>query len=818
MSQASSSQTAADLGTLSQDGMAIAAADALVLPLLLSQLPQLLDLIPQIIWVSDDRGQIVRINSLWQHYTGLAIDDILGRNFWCFFHLDDRPALEAAWQNGVAQREEGSLPWEERARLLMADGAEEWFAVTAQPLTEAITGGEAHGDRMFWFGTISRLASATSDPPLLAGQEFLEALFENVSEGLVACNSAGQIVLFNRAAQAFHGLPPQPIPPDQWSQYYSLYDDDGEQLLELADVPLMRALAGEKVRAAAMMIKPKGGKARSVLTNADPIIDATGRRLGAVALMHDVTEHRQTAAALKLSEQRFQAIFNQTFQLIGLLSPDGILLEANQTALDFAGLTSALVLNRPFWEIHWWQASVATQQQLQQSIQRAAAGEFVRYEVEVLDAQGQLVPIDFSLNPVRGDDGQVVLIIPEGRDISARKQLEAELQASKLELELRVAERTAELAEREAQFRATFDQAAIGCAHVALDGRWLRMNQKICAIVGYTQDELLQKTFQDITYPEDLAADLAYVDQLLAGTIADYSLEKRYIRGDGTIVWVRITVSLRRQNGEMNQLKPPSGEPMYFIVMVEDISDRKQLELQDAVNRQALEKAKQLLEKRNRDLDQFVYVASHDLKAPLRGIANLSEWLEEDLTGQLAPANHEYLVLMRARVKRMENLINGLLEYSRVGREAMETSWVDLRELLLEIVDSLDPPATFVIQLPEIMPKFQTQRLLLSQVFANLLSNAIKHHDRETGKIVVDWAEQDQSYLFSVTDDGPGIPPEQQERVFGIFQTLTGGESTSNTGIGLALVKKIVEDGEGCIRLQSGFNRGCRFEFTWPKS
>jgi PAS domain S-box-containing protein len=547
---------------------------------------------------------------------------------------------------------------------------------------------------------LSPLSEQSGDLQLLNGQEFLEALFENLSEGLVACNSAGEIVLFNRSAQEFHGLPPERISPDLWSQYYDLYDGTGTQPLLTEDIPLMRALKGEKVRSAEMMIKPIGGRARSILTNADPIVDAAGHCLGAVALMRDVTDHRETTAALK-------------------------------------------------------------------------------------------------------------------RDIIARKRLEAELLTNQSELEARVAKRTAELAEREAQFRATFDQAAIGCAHVGIDGHWLRMNKKLCEIVGYSKEELLQKTFQDITYPEDLEGDLVLVNHLLEGSIPYYSLEKRYIRGDASIIWTRITISLRRLAPDAENAL---GKPIYFIAMVEDISDRKQLELQNEANRQALEKTKLSLEKRNQDLDQFVYIASHDLKAPLRGIANLSEWLEEDLAEKLPPDNREQLVLMRIRVKRMENLINGLLQYSRVGREDLETTQVDLRDLLLEIIDSLDPSPAFQIQLPESMPNFQTQRLLLSQVFANLFSNAIKHHDRDAGNIVVDWTEERQHYRFKVSDDGPGVPIHQQERIFGIFQTLSGSESAANTGIGLALVKKIVEGGGGSIQLQCGTERGSCFEFTWPKS
>jgi PAS domain S-box-containing protein len=643
---------------------------------------RLLELIPQIVWLADDGGALVRLNSIWQRYTGIVPTSALGENFWRFFHFDDRPALETAWQNGVARQQS----WQERGRLQMADGSYEWFEVMAQPVAASAASGDAGSDDVPWLGTISRLAGGMSDPQLLTGQEFLEALCENVSEGLVACNAAGQLVLFNRSAQEFHGLPPEPISLDRWSQFYDLYNATGEQPLATQDVPLIRALKGEKVRAAEMMIQPQGRQARSIVANADPIVDAMGRQLGAVVLM---------------------------------------------------------------------------------------------------------------------------------RDITAQKQLEAELVASKLALVAQVAERTAQLAEREAQFRSTFDQSAIGCAHVGLDGYWLRTNQKLCAIVGYTHEELRQKTFQQITHPDDLAEDLAYVKRLLAGAISHYFLEKRYIRSNGAIIWVRITVSLQRQLAESADQR---GEPRYFIGMVEDISDRKQLEIQDAANRRALEQAKQVLEERNQELDQFVHIASHDLKAPLRGIANLAEWLEEDLAEKLSSDNREQLGLMRSRVHRMENLIDGLLQYSRVGREDFATSWVDTRELLLEILDSLDPPATFQIQLPEVMPQLQTRRLLLSQVFSNLFSNAIKHHDRDVGHIAVDWAEQDNYYLFTVADDGPGIPPQQRERMFGIFQTLSGHKSASNTGIGLALVKKIIEGGGGSIQFQTGIDRGIRCEFTWPKS
>jgi signal transduction histidine kinase len=142
---------------------------------------------------------------------------------------------------------------------------------------------------------------------------------------------------------------------------------------------------------------------------------------------------------------------------------------------------------------------------------------------------------------------------------------------------------------------------------------------------------------------------------------------------------------------------------------------------------------------------------------------------------------------------------------------------VDTYSLLLELIDSLSPSNGFDIQIPKTCPTIMAKKLLLGQVFSNLLNNAIKHHDRDRGTVIVDWENQEQHYLFSVTDDGPGIPVAFQNRIFTVFQTLTGSSSPENTGIGLALIKKIVENEGGVLRLHSNGDRGCKFEFTWPK-
>jgi signal transduction histidine kinase len=225
-----------------------------------------------------------------------------------------------------------------------------------------------------------------------------------------------------------------------------------------------------------------------------------------------------------------------------------------------------------------------------------------------------------------------------------------------------------------------------------------------------------------------------------------------------------------------------------------------------------------VLEKRNKELDQFAYVASHDLKAPLRAVSNLSIWLEEDIGPQLPAENLQQLGLLRNRVQRMENLINGLLEYSRVGRQEQVEEDVNLNQLLGEVIDTLSPPPGFAIAVPDPLPTLKTRRLLLFQVFSNLISNAIKHHHQEVGKIEVTAKPCGNFIEFAVADDGPGIAPEFHHKVFSIFETLKSQDDFESTGIGLSVVKKVIESEGGEIHLASELGKGATFRFTWPKT
>lgn len=230
---------------------------------------------------------------------------------------------------------------------------------------------------------------------------------------------------------------------------------------------------------------------------------------------------------------------------------------------------------------------------------------------------------------------------------------------------------------------------------------------------------------------------------------------------------------------------------------------------------QVLATTNNTLAERNLELDRFSHIVSHDLKAPLRGIRNLSEWIEEDLADKLTEDIKDHLRLQRGRISRMENLIDGLLQYARVGRQNAPIETVDVRQLLEEVIDSINPPAIFAIAIDK-MPIITTQRLFLEQVFSNLISNGIKHHPRLDGKVTISVREQELFYEFSVADNGAGIAPMAQSKIFDVFHTLNQANSR-NTGVGLAIVKKIVEERGGKITVESEVGKGTTFLFQWVK-
>ncbi|MGE6760000.1 sensor histidine kinase [Corallococcus interemptor] len=224
------------------------------------------------------------------------------------------------------------------------------------------------------------------------------------------------------------------------------------------------------------------------------------------------------------------------------------------------------------------------------------------------------------------------------------------------------------------------------------------------------------------------------------------------------------------------------------------------------------------LRQNSADLEQFTYVASHDLRAPLRGISNLSQWLEEDLGPQVGPGARKQLELLRGRVQRMEVMLDGLLEYSRAGRLHQTPEPVEVDRLIHEVMARLAPRPAARLEIRPGMPVLFTERVALEQVFLHLLSNALKHAGREDVRIRVEVEAASASHHFSVADDGQGIAPRYHEKIWSPFQTLVSRDKVEGAGMGLSVVKKLVEGRGGRAWVESAEGAGTTFHFTWPGS
>lgn len=224
------------------------------------------------------------------------------------------------------------------------------------------------------------------------------------------------------------------------------------------------------------------------------------------------------------------------------------------------------------------------------------------------------------------------------------------------------------------------------------------------------------------------------------------------------------------------------------------------------------------LKRSNKDLNEFAYVASHDLKAPLRGIMQLASWIEEDITDIASEETKGHLGLLQSRTARLEKLLDDLLTYSRVGNHLGDIEEVDTQKMVQLLFQLLDPPAEFSLQISDDLPVFKTLAVPLEIIFRNLIGNAIKHHDKPNGVITVAMVEYEDIYEFSVTNDGPAIAERHHQKIFEMFKTLRPRDEVEGSGMGLSIIKKMLDCHGQKIRIISEGDRGVTFSFTWPKN
>ena len=322
-------------------------------------------------------------------------------------------------------------------------------------------------------------------------------------------------------------------------------------------------------------------------------------------------------------------------------------------------------------------------------------------------------------------------------------------------------------------------------------------NDVFLEAAGWSADKAMGLHVSEIMGPERFLQRQPFYERALAGETVSYES----------------TGAIGSESGYFRFSYRPSfdesGNVRGIFSMATDISARRKIELE-------LEAKQAELLRSNKDLEQFAYVASHDLKAPLRAIELLVQWITEGLDGYDANNVQENLGLLSKRTQRLNRLLDDLLAYSRAGRKVGSHRMTDVHALVLDVVQLINPPST--ISIDGQLPKLTTHSAPLEQVFRNLISNAVKHHPGPQGRIVVSCEEQHDHYIFAIADDGEGIPAQYADRVFEMFQTLKSRDQVEGSGMGLAIVNRIVQWQRGRVWFEPApEGRGTVFKFQWSK-
>jgi PAS domain S-box-containing protein len=401
-------------------------------------------------------------------------------------------------------------------------------------------------------------------------------------------------------------------------------------------------------------------------------------------------------------------------------------------------------------------------------------------ELYGLRKDGSEFAADVSLSPLEG--GYVLATV---HDITRRKRAEEAL------------------AGQRARLAAIVDTAVDAIITIDERGTIDSFNPAAERLFGYARDEVLGKNISQLMPAPYREEHDGYLEHYMAtGEKRIIGLGREVVaqRKDGTTFPIELSVSEMRV-----------GNRRMFTGLVHDITQRKQAEERQALLIRELESA-------NEELKNFAYVVSHDLKAPLRAIGSLADWISTDQSEKLDADGKEHLRLLVQRTRRMDSLIDGILQYSRVGRVREAVVAVDVNEIVQEALAMLAPPPHIHVEVAPDLPTVRAERTRILQLFQNLLSNAIKYLDKPEGLIRVGCVGHDQEWEFSVSDNGQGIETRHFKRIFQLFQTLAPKDRVESTGVGLSLVKKIVEMYGGRVWIESQPGIGSTFFFTLPRN
>lgn len=755
---------------------------------------------PQMAFIADAKGEITYYNERWYRYVG-GVENTEGWGWkeQLVHHPDDLQRTIERWTHSLETGE----PYEIEYRLRRYDGEFRWHLGRAVPVEND------EGEIELWLGTNTDIHEQKNiQEDLQRVKEQLTVTFQNVPSGIVLFDSSGKVLMANKLGAQLQGyssvdelLALKNIDKlrKRFHESFVVGDDQGNPVDPERSV-VSRAMNGEMSPEDTFCFsRENSNEERCILAKATPVLDQAGAVDMVLLSITDITQQKKAQEALRKSEEYYKSMTDNTPVMTWISGTDGKTSFLNKSWYEYSGQTPETALGVGWLEVVHpddrercaRMAVVATQQQAPFSLELRLLGKDGKYRWHMdsalprFDGQG-----DFE-----GYIGAVV-------DIHDRKVAEEELVRSKENLALAV------------------QVSDLGTAELWPQTGEMYWSDRCKELFGLPPDVALSfETFLDAVHPEDRKEVNHIVEEALQpGQETKIELEFRtHGKAGEEGRWLR---------AKGQTYLDEAGQVRRLLATVLDITTEKEAEealsqSHERLQKQVEERTRELvqandsLQRSNAELNSFAYVASHDLKAPLRGISTIANWLEEDYAETLDESGNEHLKLLQQRVKRMYSLIDDILQYSRAGRKMNpEMEEVDVNNLVEEVKESLQVPPHFHIVVSRQLPKVRFEFVKLFQVFQNLISNAIKFNDKAEGKVQIEAEEREEDFLFTVSDNGRGIAEQHNEKVFELFQAIGKDEDGENTGLGLAIIKKIIEYAGGRIWLESEEGKGTTFFFT----
>ena len=510
--------------------------------------------------------------------------------------------------------------------------------------------------------------------------------------------------------------------------------------------------------------------------------DSSGKVIGAIASMLDITKTFNFQREIAASQKELKDLIDNMYDALLVVSETGQIKTINKAAEDLLGYSLNEAKNLDLSKIVHPDDKEKSLKYLKKL---ETDGYYSGYEGRIISSDGSIKEVEVNSTAII-EDGVLKGSRDIVRDVSERKELERQRKLSETKLKLII------------------DTALDAVVVINSEGNITDWNKNAEQIFGFTHKEVLGKSLSQFIIPEQYRE------------AHDRGMKHYFASGEGPVLNKRIEITAidktHREFPIELAISPSTQDGVtFFSAFIRDITNRKEIESQK-------ENLLEELEGVNQDLKDFAHIVSHDLKAPLRSVGSLSDWLIQDYNDVLDEEGQNLLRLLKTRIVKMHALIEGVLEYSKVGALKGEHETIDTNTLLSETIELLDPPSHVQITVDKDLPIVSYNRVRLQQVFQNFISNSIKFIDKPKGLIEVLYEEKEHLHQFSIKDNGPGIEEAYFQKIFQIFQKLDANKDDyDSTGIGLSIIKRIVELNGGNISVESQVGIGSTFSFTIPK-